>query len=65
MLPHDYGYKQMLGAKRDSRLLVAGPLMFVRRRRELQRALRALADDNYAGVLLHGMGRTGKSSLRR
>ena len=37
--------------------------MFVGRRRELQAALRTLKDDEFSGVLLHGMGRLGKSSL--
>src|SRR5258707_6701078 len=37
--------------------------MFVGRRRELQKALRALRESDHVGVLLHGMGRLGKSSL--
>jgi hypothetical protein len=37
--------------------------MFVGRRRELQTALRALREGEHAGVLLHGLGRLGKSSL--
>lgn len=37
--------------------------MFVGRRRELQRGLTVLAGDDFAGVLLYGMGRLGKSSL--
>jgi AAA ATPase domain/CHAT domain len=42
---------------------VASPAMFVGRRLELQRALRALGSGERAGVLLHGQGRLGKSSL--
>ncbi|WP_344518110.1 tetratricopeptide repeat protein, partial [Paractinoplanes durhamensis] len=42
---------------------VAAPAMFVGRRLELQRALRALSSGERAGVLLHGQGRLGKSSL--
>ncbi|MFI6079118.1 tetratricopeptide repeat protein [Actinoplanes sp. NPDC051343] len=41
---------------------VAAPEMFVGRRLELQQALRALRADR-AGVMLHGQGRLGKSSL--
>ena len=37
--------------------------MFVGRRPELQQALRALRSGERAGVLLHGQGRLGKSSL--
>ncbi|TCB97234.1 tetratricopeptide repeat protein [Micromonospora zingiberis] len=42
---------------------VAAPDMFVGRRPELQHALRALRSQDRAGVLLHGQGRLGKSSL--
>ncbi|MBW6437195.1 tetratricopeptide repeat protein [Actinoplanes hulinensis] len=42
---------------------VAAPEMFVGRRPELQRALRALRSGEHSGVLLHGLGRLGKSSL--
>ncbi|MBW6437435.1 CHAT domain-containing protein [Actinoplanes hulinensis] len=48
---------------RKSEVPVAAPNMFVGRRPELQRALRALRSDGRAGVLLHGQGRLGKSSL--
>lgn len=41
---------------------VAGPEEFVGRRRDLQRILR-LYRDGTTGVVLHGMGRQGKSSL--
>jgi len=42
---------------------VATAEMFVGRRLELQQALRALRAGERAGVLLHGQGRLGKSSL--
>jgi hypothetical protein len=42
---------------------VATAEMFVGRRPELQQALRALRSGERAGVLLHGQGRLGKSSL--
>ena len=42
---------------------VAGPERFVGRRREIQQALRALRGDQFAGVLVHGVGHQGKSSL--
>ncbi|RUL95210.1 tetratricopeptide repeat protein [Verrucosispora sp. FIM060022] len=42
---------------------VASADMFVGRRPELQQALRALRSGERAGVLLHGQGRLGKSSL--
>ncbi|TCC00512.1 tetratricopeptide repeat protein [Micromonospora zingiberis] len=42
---------------------VAAAEMFVGRRPELQQALRALRAGERAGVLLHGQGRLGKSSL--
>ena len=42
---------------------MAAAEMFVGRRPELQQALRALRSGERAGVLLHGQGRLGKSSL--
>ncbi|WP_405813062.1 MULTISPECIES: CHAT domain-containing protein [unclassified Streptomyces] len=48
---------------RKLQLPVAAAGMFVGRRPELQRALRALRDRHKGGVLLHGQGRMGKSSL--
>ena len=42
---------------------VATAEMFVGRRLELQQALRGLRPGERAGVLLHGQGRLGKSSL--
>jgi tetratricopeptide (TPR) repeat protein/CHAT domain-containing protein len=61
MMPATHGQKEFLDKK--SQVPVASHEMFVGRRRELQKALRALRESDYAGVLLHGMGRLGKSSL--
>lgn len=56
------GYKAFLDARR---LLVpvASREEFVGRRRELQTILRELRMPEHAGVLIHGLGRHGKSSL--
>ena len=48
---------------RKQQVPVATSEMFVGRRPELQQALRALRSGERAGVLLHGQGRLGKSSL--
>jgi tetratricopeptide (TPR) repeat protein len=48
---------------RKQQVPVAAAQMFVGRRGELQQALRALRSGERAGVLLHGQGRLGKSSL--
>lgn len=56
-----HGTKRFIDGKR--KVPVARPEMFVGRRPELQRALRALRSGEHAGVLLHGQGRLGKSSL--
>ncbi len=48
---------------RKDQVPVASAEMFVGRRRELQRALRALSSGEHVGVLLQGQGRLGKSSL--
>jgi hypothetical protein len=63
LVPAGGGHKLVLTARGDETLEVASPAMFVGRRRELQRALRLLDGGNKAGLLLHGMGRLGKSSL--
>lgn len=42
---------------------VAGPGEFVGRRHQIQQILRVLRGSDYVGVLIHGMGRQGKSSL--
>ncbi len=56
------GHKEFLDAK-GQQVPVAGRLEFVGRRRPLQDALRELRQRDHAGVLIHGMGRQGKSSL--
>ncbi|GGN33850.1 tetratricopeptide (TPR) repeat protein [Actinoplanes campanulatus] len=56
-----HGTRVFLDRKRH--IPVTAPEMFVGRRPELQRALRALRSGQHAGVLLHGQGRLGKSSL--
>ena len=56
------GHKEFLDAK-GQQVPVAGRFEFVGRRRPLQDALRELRQRNHAGVLIHGMGRQGKSSL--
>jgi len=48
---------------RKNQVPVAAAQMFVGRRHELQRALWVLRNGERAGVLLHGQGRLGKSSL--
>jgi tetratricopeptide (TPR) repeat protein len=48
---------------RKQQVPVATAQMFVGRRPELQQSLRALRSGERAGVLLHGQGRLGKSSL--
>ncbi|MCA9707373.1 MAG: CHAT domain-containing protein [Myxococcales bacterium] len=48
---------------RGRQVPVAGPDRFVGRRRPLQRVLRELRRPGRAGVLLHGFGHQGKSSL--
>ncbi|MGW5054553.1 CHAT domain-containing protein [Actinokineospora sp. NPDC004072] len=56
-----HGTKRFLDRKHQ--VPVARAQMFVGRRDELRRALRALRGGERAGVLLHGQGRLGKSSL--
>ena len=56
------GYGEFLDI-RQSRVPVATAAEFVGRRRQAQRVLRAFRDREGAGVLIHGMGRQGKSSL--
>ncbi|MER7488306.1 CHAT domain-containing protein, partial [Streptomyces sp. NPDC126497] len=61
MVPAHHVTKTFLDRKHE--LPVAAAEMFVGRRPEMQRALRALRGGQKAGVLLHGQGRLGKSSL--
>ncbi|WP_416959602.1 CHAT domain-containing protein [Streptomyces sp. Agncl-13] len=61
MVPPHHVTKTFLDRKHQ--LPVAAAEMFVGRRTELQHTLRALRGGQKAGVLLHGQGRLGKSSL--
>ena len=61
MVPPHHVTKTFLDRKHQ--LPVAAAEMFVGRRPELQHTLRALRGGQKAGVLLHGQGRLGKSSL--
>ena len=60
---HDAGYKAVLDGKRGRGPEVAGALTFVGRRREAQAVIGAFREDAAPGVLIHGMGNLGKSSL--
>ncbi|MGH8931766.1 MAG: CHAT domain-containing protein [Egibacteraceae bacterium] len=62
LVPATHGQKAFL-AKQRRQVPVASHEMFVGRRRQLQQALRMLRGGDHGGVLLHGMGRLGKSSL--
>jgi tetratricopeptide (TPR) repeat protein len=62
MQARDHGHKQFLDIRRQQSP-VASREAFVGRRRELQASLRALRTDDRRGLLIHGMGRLGKSSL--
>ena len=57
-------YKAFLSSK-DQKVPVAGEFEFVGRRRQIQRVLREFRRNPpvHAGVLIHGLGRQGKSSL--
>ncbi|GAA0430645.1 hypothetical protein Aca07nite_39520 [Actinoplanes capillaceus] len=57
-----HGTKTFLDLKRQH-VPVASADMFVGRRQEMRQALRVLRGGERAGVLLHGQGRLGKSSL--
>jgi hypothetical protein len=58
----EYGHKEFLNTK-DNRVPVASRREFVGRRRQIQTILRHFRIRKYAGVLIHGFGRQGKSSL--
>ncbi len=58
----DHGRKRFLDA-RQQKVEVASRFEFVGRRREIQKILREFRDPAHAGVLIHGFGRQGKSSL--
>ncbi|MEM7248547.1 MAG: CHAT domain-containing protein, partial [Acidobacteriota bacterium] len=57
----DRGYAALLN-EQDREVKVAGPEAFVGRRRPLQESLRVLREPG-PGLLIHGLGRQGKSSL--
>jgi tetratricopeptide (TPR) repeat protein len=59
---HDAGRKEIVEA-RGGRIEVASHFEFVGRRREIQTIRREFRHPDHAGVLLHGFGRQGKSSL--
>ncbi|MFC9261326.1 CHAT domain-containing protein [Streptomyces hydrogenans] len=61
MVPAHHATTRFLDRKHQLPVAAAG--MFVGRRPELQQALRALRGRHKGGVLLHGQGRLGKSSL--
>lgn len=60
-LPDEPIYEQFLDSQGIVR--VATPLEFVGRRRILQRSLRALRAADKLGVILHGLGGVGKSTI--
>ena len=62
MVPATHGHVTFLD-KKSSQVPVASYEMFVGRRRQVQQSLRALSQGTRSGVVLHGMGRSGKSSL--
>ena len=57
----DIGVREFLDKKQQ--IPVAGRWEFVGRRREIQKVLKALRGGVYDGVLIHGFGMQGKSSL--
>ena len=61
-LSKDHGHKEFLDARRQQSP-VASREAFVGRRRQLQTSLQVLRQGQHAGLLIHGMGRLGKSSL--
>jgi tetratricopeptide (TPR) repeat protein len=57
------GDKEFLGKSENGGVKVASAREFVGRRRNAQTILRTFREGNFAGVLIHGMGNLGKSSL--
>ena len=55
-------YKEYLD-KKGKNVPIASRYEFVGRRRQIQQILKAYKEKQYAGVLIHGIGRQGKSSL--
>ncbi|MCK5437243.1 MAG: CHAT domain-containing protein, partial [Desulfobulbaceae bacterium] len=58
----DAGVKEFLG-KKEKGLEVASRKEFVGRRRRIQDILKEFKENNHAGILIHGLGNQGKSSL--
>ena len=58
----EHAYKAFLNEE-DQQIRVAGRREFVGRRRQMQDILKVFRSRSHAGVLVHGMGRQGKSSL--
>jgi hypothetical protein len=58
----DYGHKEFLDEK-GKNVPVASRREFVGRRRQIQDILREFRTPEHGGVLIHGFGRQGKSSL--
>jgi len=58
----DAGHKQLIEA-RGGTIEVASRFEFVGRRRQIQAIRREFAQPSRAGVVIHGLGRQGKSSL--
>jgi hypothetical protein len=61
LLDAEFGAKAFLDKQKQ--VPVAGRAEFVGRRRALQTIIREFRRPHHAGVLIHGMGRQGKSSL--
>ncbi len=64
-VPYGRAVKTFLDAKSGCQVSVAGEFEFVGRRRQIQQILREIRQSPppHAGVLVHGLGRQGKSSL--
>ncbi len=62
-LPLDARYGEKAFLDKNKQVPVAGHEVFVGRRRQLQRVLKAFRASAAQPVLVHGMGRQGKSSL--
>jgi len=60
--PQDTAYEEFLDPL-TQQIRVANPQEFVGRRREIQHILRQLRDSESTGILIHGMGGVGKSTI--
>ena len=61
-IPQDTPYEEFLDPL-TQQVRVANPQEFVGRRREIQYILRQLRDSQSIGILIHGMGGVGKSTI--